>query len=83
MKRKQKAVITIETHQLTLVHTRSRKAVRAWCESCAAEVEMVAPEQAASLLGIRPREIYRRVESGALHFVECNDGSLLICCHAL
>jgi len=41
---------------------------------------MAPPEQAAALLGITPREVYRRVEKGALHFMETDAGTLLICC---
>jgi hypothetical protein len=40
---------------------------------------MVTPEHAARLLGTAPREIYRLVESGGLHFIEIDSGGLLIC----
>jgi hypothetical protein len=36
-------------------------------------------EETATLLGVTPREIYRRVEDGRLHFEKGADGSLLIC----
>jgi hypothetical protein len=41
---------------------------------------MAPPEQAAALLSLTPREVYRRVESGALHFMETEGGKLQICC---
>jgi hypothetical protein len=41
---------------------------------------MVSPETAAALLGITPREVYRRVETGAIHFIEIEGVKLLICC---
>ena len=41
---------------------------------------MLVPEKAARLIGVTPREIYRRIEQGSLHFVESENGSLLICC---
>ena len=72
-------MITSETHQLTIIHQQA-KCVRAWCDGCEALSEMAPPEQAAALLGITPREVYRRVEKGALHFMETDAGTLLICC---
>jgi hypothetical protein len=83
MKRKriQKSVITTETHQVTIVHP-PHKAIRGWCERCGAEVDLLTPDRAARLLGLTSREIYRRVESGAVHFVEIEGGALLICCRS-
>ena len=78
-KRRQKTVITTETHQLTIIHPLGR-GVRTWCERCASESEFVTPEAAARLLGVTAREVYRRVESGSLHFMEVEGGKLLICC---
>jgi hypothetical protein len=80
MKRKQRAVITVETHRLTVLR-KQRPSVFAWCARCGAEVEMFTCEAAAALLGVKLREIYRRVEKGSLHFLEGQDGSLLICPH--
>jgi hypothetical protein len=34
---------------------------------------MVSPERAARMSGVRPRTIYRWVESGQLHFIERGD----------
>lgn len=77
-----RTVITIETHRLTVVGSR-RRSVVAWCERCGGRVRMVTPEQAAAFVGIQPRDIYRRVESGAVHFVETDAGALLICAGSL
>jgi len=44
---------------------------------------MVAPERAATMLDVAPREIYRRIENGELHFLECADGGLFVCCRGL
>ncbi len=80
---KRRTVITIETRQLTVIRRRHRTLVLAWCERCGRRVEMLMPEQAASLSNARPRAIYRRVESGELHFVETGTGLLLICSASL
>ncbi len=79
---RRRATITVETRQVTLVHRRGRS-LKFWCPACAAEVQMVTPEQAAELLATTPRAIYRRVENGDLHFVEIESGALLICCASL
>ena len=44
---------------------------------------MVSPAAAAAAAGITPRAIYRRVETGQIHFTETNDGQLLICLNSL
>lgn len=77
-----RTIITIEKHRLTVVRSR-RPSVVAWCERCGEEVRMVTPEQAATLAGTLPRAIYRRVESGDVHFVETRVGTLLICSGSL
>lgn len=77
-----RTVITIETHRLAVVRSR-RPSVVAWCERCGGQVRMVTPEEAAALLGTRSRVIYRRVESGDLHFLETGAGALLICSRSL
>ena len=78
MKPWQKAIITIETHQVTVVRWRPCP-IRTWCAACAAEVEILLPDQADELANVSPREIYRRVENQTLHFRETDDGLLLIC----
>lgn len=44
---------------------------------------MVTPEQAAALVNVTPRIIYRWVEAQLLHFVEEETGQLLICRNSL
>jgi len=44
---------------------------------------MYLPEHAAVVGQTTTREIYRRVESGDLHFVETREGELLICGNSL
>ncbi|MGH9901185.1 MAG: hypothetical protein ACRD68_05015 [Pyrinomonadaceae bacterium] len=80
---KRRTVITVETRRLTVVRAGRCPPVLAWCERCGGRVRMVTPEQAAALAGTRPRAIYRRVESGDLHFVETGAGALLICSGSL
>jgi hypothetical protein len=46
-------------------------------------IPMFTPERAAVLINRTPREIYRSVENGELHFVETDEGELFVCCCSL
>lgn len=75
---KKQKVITIETHQQTLIRFRGKTFV-AWCDVCAAETLMLTPEQAAHIYNTTQRDIFRQIENGELHFIETAKGKLLIC----
>lgn len=75
--------ITIETWQRTVIRQASRQTLKIRCEFCAAEVEMTPSDQAANLLGITQREVFRRLELGDLHFFETENGEVLICTNPL
>jgi hypothetical protein len=81
MTRKERTTVTIETHQVTVVST-GRRPRQEWCPECRKRVPMVSAEHAAALLGVTPGSIYRRVEIGALHFMEQESG-MLICVASL
>jgi hypothetical protein len=53
-----------------------------WCERCRATVPMITPEEAAALMDLSSRSIYRRIEAGSVHFHEDRQG-LLICADSL
>jgi protein-arginine kinase activator protein McsA len=78
IRRRQKTVITVETFQRTTVRSR-RKAKFAWCEQCAAETAMLAPDEAAAFLQTTARQIFRLTEAGEVHFLETESGALLVC----
>jgi hypothetical protein len=80
--RKEKTVITVETLRRTVIYSR-RRAFTARCGKCAAEVQMLVPERAAALLNTTVREIFRRVETGEIHFSEDEGGTLLVCRNSL
>jgi excisionase family DNA binding protein len=79
---KRKAVITIETHSLTILQKRTRSFLLR-CAVCEAETQMVTVEQAARVLSVTQRTIFRLVESDRLHFAETPEGQLLICVESL
>ena len=78
---KRKRVITVETLERTVIRQSLRQTKSLWCEFCEAEVGMTTPEQMAVWLGTTPREIYRRIENGELHFIEMGTDEIFICCN--
>jgi hypothetical protein len=80
MNRKQRIEITIETDQMLVIR---RRASPAWCRQCAAQVETLTVEEAASAAGLALPTIYRRAEDSRLHPVETEDGNLCICLNSL
>ncbi|HWP44095.1 MAG TPA: hypothetical protein VNO14_12705 [Blastocatellia bacterium] len=82
MTRKKRTEITIETDEILEIRS-SARAVFAWCAGCQAEVRIVTVDQAALLAGVSARSIYRRIESGQVHFAETPQGLLLVCLPSL
>jgi hypothetical protein len=77
-----------KTESVTITHEflRIRRlpgAITAWCEQCGRETKLMPAEDAAVLMGISAREIYRRLEIGNIHFTELSMGTLLICVHSM
>jgi hypothetical protein len=54
-----------------------------WCPACGERVHMIMTEAAAVLSDVDTRTIYRRVEAGALHFMETSDGLALVFLNSL
>jgi hypothetical protein len=75
---RKRTIVRVETRSLSVIRP-AQSAVDFWCEECSAVVAMVTPERAAELAGATPREIYRRIENGELHFAESEGGLLLVC----
>ena len=79
---KRQKVITIETHQQTLIRSNGKTLV-AWCDACGTETLMLMPEQAATIYGTTMREMFRQIENGELHFMETTKGELFVCSNSL
>ncbi|HEX4950670.1 MAG TPA: helix-turn-helix domain-containing protein [Blastocatellia bacterium] len=82
MATKRRTEIIVETERVIVVPPQTRP-IHLWCQECCAQVEMLTPEQAAQLIQVTPRVIYRWIESQLLHFREEPDGQVLICHNAL
>lgn len=68
--------------EIVRIRRPSRGAI-AWCAACDYQAPMLMPEEAAALAGVTTREIYRRIESGGLHFAEISTRSVLICMNSI
>lgn len=74
---------TIEIHECYIVRSASGS-LPSLCGECATgDAIMVAPEQAAAVAHVPARMIYRWVESGAVHYQQKADGSLIVCLKSL
>ncbi len=78
---KKRMEITVEIDRVMLVSSQKSQTLR--CELCAAPVRMLTVDEAAALTGESSRSVYRRVESGELHFAETPEGRLFICPNSL
>jgi hypothetical protein len=82
MKRKRTEII-IEIDEIMLFSRGRKASIRVWCPGCSAIVTLVPPEQAAGIAGVTVRTINRWVEAESVHFVETEDGLLLLCVNSL
>ena len=76
MKRKRTEIV-VELDEVFVI--RRRQAMALWCAECGDQVQMLTPDQAATIAGLSSRLIYRWVEAGRIHFNETGEGRLLIC----
>ena len=79
MEIKRTTEIYTETNRRFVVHIPG-SAERTNCPDCETPPSlMITAEHAAALFGINRRAIYRLVEAGCIHFMECESGVLLVC----
>ena len=81
--RRKHTEVAIEIDEVALVQDFSNQIERAWCVECASDVFMVTPAQAAVIARVTVRDINRRVEAGAVHFLETTEGALLVCVNSI
>lgn len=82
VKSKRRTETLIEAHEVWVIR-RARKSSQEWCGQCPNQSLMLTPEEAARLMKVTARTIYRWVETGRVHFQEMDAGSLLICLASL
>jgi hypothetical protein len=70
--------VTFEQHEVWRVsHSEPGELHR--CPFCADASPMISAEKAAAAFKISPREIYRLVDEGSIHFIETANINVLIC----
>ena len=80
---KKKTEINIEVDQIMVVRFRRGATAQMWCPACASTAVMVTPEGAAAIARVSVRVINRLVEAERVHFLETQDGLLLLCVTSL
>lgn len=71
----------IETHEV--VHVPTREPLAGYCEACRHESVFITVENAVRETGLRSRDIFRRIEGGAVHCRKLPDGMVLVCLTSL
>ncbi|MGC2236963.1 MAG: hypothetical protein WA584_12430 [Pyrinomonadaceae bacterium] len=84
MIRKIRRRIVTETKQIALV-VNSNASGNLFCELCGEMSALISPLAAAKILKISPREIFRLIENGEIHFVETRapDNQVFVCFKSL
>ena len=82
MKKSRSAKVATPRPQVVIVRRPSLPALKK-CPDCAGSIGMVTPEEAAAVVSVNTRTIYRWVEAGTMHFIETPEGRLLICLNRL
>ena len=73
--------ITIETDSLLIL--RGQGSQRAWCSTCATEVESIALERTSVISNLDQSALEEWLNSEDLHWLETTDGSARICLSSL
>jgi hypothetical protein len=73
--------ITIETDSLLIL--RGRTPLRAWCQQCSGETEMVPLEGVGVISNLLRSEVESWIASEDLHHSQAPDGGQLICVNSL
>ena len=81
--KKKRTEITIEIDEVKFIDWRRGASVRFWCPECSTITHMVTPQRAAAITGVTVRQINRLVEAERVHFVETENGLLLLCINSL
>lgn len=83
MKKTRRTEKTVEIHEFYAIRNASGS-LPALCADCSTgDAFMLAPDQAAVLAHVPTRMIYRRIETGSVHYSEAPDGSIVVCVRSL
>ena len=82
MKRRKTTEIVVEREQI-LVIRKLDNAEPQYCTQCGDQAQMMSVDEAAAIVRVSARAIYRRVEAQHAHFTETPDDKLLVCLNSL
>jgi hypothetical protein len=80
--KRKRTEIVVELDEVFVIRRRQTIS-SAWCRECGDQVQMLTPDEAATIASLSSRLIYRWIEAGRIHFSETADGHLLICQRSL
>lgn len=75
--------IKVTVEEIERVAVRRVRRVNSFCAFCAAETEMLSPDEIALIYKIGGVELVRLIGGGTIHFSETVEGFLLICAASL
>jgi hypothetical protein len=78
MKKTRRTEITIEKHEITVIHKRSRHDL--WCETCGVDTTTFRIDEVKALLKIDDLELGGLVLAGAIHFIQASAGDDPLVC---
>ena len=83
MKAKKRLEIVWETHEITTISFKGNYSTTVFCQSCQTETLHLTVSETVTLLQTTDREIFRLTETGEIHYLETESGSLLVCRNSL
>jgi ApbE superfamily uncharacterized protein (UPF0280 family) len=73
--------ITVETERVLII--RQRRSVRAWCQECGCEVEMVSLGEAEAFTALSRQQSRASAQAFGWHMSETQQGVRLVCLESL
>jgi hypothetical protein len=80
---RRRTVITFEKLERCFYLLPGSEPFMARCDKCRTDVSWLTPSQTTAITGLTLREIFRRIESSTLHFIETQPGLMHICPNSL
>jgi hypothetical protein len=74
--------ITLKARQALVVRS-VRGGTETYCADCGVVAPMITPEEAATATGLSHRDLFRRIETGRIHYSETSEGKTLVCLASL
>lgn len=79
MRLRRQFVITAEKIETYTVRQEPPQAFQTYCEMCDPKVSCLTVDQTVTVTGLGARTIFRLIEAGEVHFLETEEGHLLLC----